>query len=85
MRTILIAGLAAASIGLAGATKTSAAPVNGAAISDRAGATDVTPVHGGYFGHGPHGPHGEFGGHWPHHGHHGHHGPHHGPHHGHWD
>ncbi len=48
MRTILIVGLAAAGIGLAGSSGASAAPVNGAVIGDLATATDhVIPVQWG--------------------------------------
>src|SRR5260370_36945501 len=48
MRTILIVGLAAAGIGLAGSSGASAAPVNGTVIGDLATATDhVMPVQWG--------------------------------------
>ena len=50
MRTILIIGLTAAGIGLAGTSGASAAPVNGAVIGDLAIATDhVTPVQWGHY------------------------------------
>jgi hypothetical protein len=66
MRTILLAMLVAAGMGLAGTSGASAVPVNGAAIGDIA--TDhVTQVqwgHGrwGSFGGGGHGRWGSFGG-----------------------
>jgi hypothetical protein len=45
MRMILIVGLAAAAIGLAGTPGVSAAPVNGAVINDLATTADhITPV-----------------------------------------
>src|SRR5262249_23286457 len=68
MRTILIAGLAAAGIGLTGSSGASAAPVNGAVIGDLA--TDhVTPVQWGHWRWGSRGYHGRwggygYGGHW---------------------
>src|SRR5262252_1229854 len=70
MRTILIASIAAAGIGLAATSGASAAPVNGAVIGDLATATDhVTPVQwGGHWRWGSRGGHwrwGSFGGgHW---------------------
>lgn len=63
MRTILIASIAAAGIGLAATSGTSAAPVNGAIIGDLATAPDhVTPVQWG--GHWRWGSRGFDGGHW---------------------
>jgi hypothetical protein len=68
MRTILIAGLAAAGIGLTGSSGASAAPVNGAVIGDLT--TDhVTPVQWGHWRWGSRGYHGRwggygYGGHW---------------------
>jgi len=70
MRTILIAGIAAAGIGLAATSGASAAPVNGAVIGDLATATDhVTPVQwGGHWRWGSRGGHWRWGssggGHW---------------------
>ena len=70
MRTILIVGLAAAGIGLAGSSGASAAPVNGAVIGDLATTTDhVTPVQwGGHWRWGSRGGHWRWGssggGHW---------------------
>jgi len=68
MRTILIAGIAAAGIGLAATSGASAAPVNGAVIGDLATATDhVTPVQWGHWRWGSRGGHwrwGSRGGHW---------------------
>lgn len=62
MRRILIVGLAAAGIALAGTSGASAAPVNGAVIDDLATATDhVTPVQ---WGHWRWGSRGYYGGHW---------------------
>jgi len=63
MRTILIVGLAAAGIGLAGSSGASAAPVNGTVIGDLATATDhVMPVQWG--GHWRWGSRGFGDGHW---------------------
>lgn len=77
MRMILITGLMAAGIGLAGISGASAAPVNGAVIDDLATATDhVTPVQWGHYRWGSYGGHyrwrsygghyrwGSYGGHW---------------------
>jgi hypothetical protein len=60
MRTILIVGLAAISMGLAGLSGASAAPANGAVIGDLAtGNGHVTPVQWGHWRWGSRG-----GGHW---------------------
>lgn len=66
MRTILMAGLVAAGIGLAGTSAGSAAPVNGAVIGDLATATDhVTQVqHWRWGSYGGHWRWGSRGGHW---------------------
>ena len=70
MRTIIGAGLTAASIGLAATTGASAAPANGAVIGDLATATGhVTTVQhwrwGSYGGgHWRWGSYGGYGGHW---------------------
>jgi hypothetical protein len=63
MRTILIAGIAAVGIGLAGMSGASAAPVNGTVIGDLATATDhVTPVQwGGHWRWGSRGGHWRWG------------------------
>jgi hypothetical protein len=56
MRTILILGLTAAGIGLAGVAGASAAPVSGAVINDLATTTDlVTPVQWGHYRWGSYG------------------------------
>jgi hypothetical protein len=72
MRTIIVAGLAAAAIGLAATSGASAAPANGAVIGDLATATGhVTTVQHWRWGSGGHwrwGSHGHWrygsGGHW---------------------
>ncbi len=75
MRSMLIAGLTAAGIGLALTAGASAAPVNGAILGDLATATNpVTTVqhwrYGSYGGHwrygsrGGHWRYGSYGGHW---------------------
>jgi hypothetical protein len=69
MRTILIIGSAVASIGLAGTSEASAAPVNGTIIGDLATTTDhVTPVQWGNWRWGSRGYHSRWGsyggGHW---------------------
>ena len=76
MRTIMLVGLVAAGIGLAGISGASALPANGAAIiGDAATATDhVTPVQWGHWRWGSRGGHwrwgsfghayGRFDGHW---------------------
>jgi len=66
MRKTLIFGLAAAGIGLAGASGASAVPVNGAVIGDLATATDhVTTVqHWRWGSRGGHWRWGSRGGHW---------------------
>jgi hypothetical protein len=68
MRIILIVGLAAAGLGLAGTSGASAVPVNGAVIDDLATATDHgTPVQWGHWRWGSRGYHwrwGSYGGHW---------------------
>jgi hypothetical protein len=70
MRTIIVAGLTAAGIGLAATTGASAAPVDGAIIGDLATATGhVTTVQhwrwGSYGGHRRWGGYGGYGGgHW---------------------
>jgi hypothetical protein len=69
MRTILLVGLVAAGMGLAGISGASALPANGAAvIGDAATATDqVTPVMWGHWRWGSSGGHwrwGSHGGHW---------------------
>ncbi len=68
MRTILVASLVAAGIGLAGTSGASAAPVNAAVIGELATPSDhVTPVQWGHWRWGSRGGHwrwGSFGGHW---------------------
>ena len=66
MRTILVVGLTAVGIGLAGTPGASAAPVNGAVIGDLATATDpVTTVqHWRWGSYGGHWRWGSRGGHW---------------------
>jgi hypothetical protein len=66
MRTIIVAGLTAASIGLAATTGASAAPANGAVIGDLATATGhVTTVqHWRWGSRGEHWRWGSRGGHW---------------------
>ena len=68
MRTILLAMLVAAAIGLAGTSGGSAVPVNGAVIGDLAKATDpVAQVQWGHWRWGSRGGHwrwGSRGGHW---------------------
>ncbi len=68
MRTVIVAALTAAGIGLAATTGASAAPANGATIGDLANATGhVTTVQhwrwGSYGGHWRWGSRG-YGGHW---------------------
>ena len=68
MRTILLAGLVATGIGLAGTSGVSAVPINGTVIGDAATATDhVTQVQWGHWRWGSRGGHwrwGSRGGHW---------------------
>jgi hypothetical protein len=65
MRTILIAGLTAAGLGLAAISGASAAPVNSAVIGDLANATNpVTTVQHWRYGSGGHWRYGSRGGHW---------------------
>ncbi len=66
MRTILVASLVAAGIGLAGTSGASAAPVNAAVIDELATATgQVTPVqHWRWGSYGGHWRWGSRGGHW---------------------
>jgi hypothetical protein len=71
MRTILLAGLMAAGMGLAGTSGVSALPANGASIGDAATAADhVAPVQwGGHWRWGSRGEHWRWGsrgfdGHW---------------------
>lgn len=65
MRTILLAMLVAAGIGLLGASGASAVPVNGAALGDAATTIDhVTQVQHWRWGSGGHWRWGSRGGHW---------------------
>jgi hypothetical protein len=66
MRMILISGLAAAGIGLAGISGAAAAPANGAAIRNLATVTDnvVTVQHWRWGSYGGHWRWGSRGGHW---------------------
>jgi hypothetical protein len=62
MRTILTIGSVVASLGLAGTSGASAAPVNGTVIGDLATATDhVTPVQWGHWRWGSRGYHWRWG------------------------
>ena len=67
MRTILIAMLAAAGIGLLGTTGASAMPANGLSTQDTAAVTDQVTKTGGHWRWGSRGGHwrwGSRGGHW---------------------
>lgn len=76
MRSILIAGVMAAGLGIAATSGSVAAPVNGAVVNDLANAgAPVTQVYwrrGGHWRWGSHGGHwrwGSHGGHWRWHSH----------------